>query len=296
MILFFLSRFFKQVNPESKVRLARKLGWILYYLFPYRKKVITRNISLLKAHYPDINLRTEDLVRLNYNHLACLILEVLSLPQLSDDELKKLIHFEETSPILDKLKQEKSAVILTAHLGNWELFATSLGVLVGEPVHFVTKKLTSPSTNRYMHQMRETFGNRMIPMEYSRLVLNETLKEGKKIGLAGDQNAPLESFWETFLGLPVPIFLGAASFSLKNNAPLYFLAHIRQSDGTFKIVGEKVKSDDLDPSKKESLYILTTRHFRILEDLIHHYPDQYYWIHKRWKHTNKADQYYKTIN
>lgn len=288
----FLSHFFQNKSPQSLVNQGKFLGTFLYRLFPYRKKVITQNIELLKHSFPDDHINTEQIVRLNYQHMATLFLEGLVIPGLTEKELKNYITFEDGSELDRQLKAEKSAVILLGHIGNWEFLASGIGALLGEPVYFVTKKLTSKSTNRFMHKMRESFQNRMVPMEYSRDVLGRLVSEGCKIGMAGDQSAHVESYWDKFLGVPVPIFLGAASFALKSNSPLYLLVPIRNEDGTFTIYGEKIKSDDLDPTKKESLYTLTTRHTRALENYIRRFPDQYYWIHKRWKHAGKAENYY----
>lgn len=288
----FLSYFFKNVSTHSLVRNGKLLGLFLYYILPYRKNVIRRNLKLFENYFPDDEINIDQIVRLNYQHMATLFLEGLVIPGLSEDELKHYISFEDSSELLTKLKNEKNAVLLLGHIGNWEFLASGIGALLGEPVYFVTKKLTSKRTNKFMHKMRESFRNRMIPMEYSRDVLNRALLDGHKIGLAGDQSAHVESYWDKFLGVPVPIFLGAASFALKTNSPLYLLVPIRNEDGTFSVYGEEIKSDDLDAAKKESLYTLTTRHTHALEKYIKLYPEQYYWIHKRWKHAGKANLYY----
>lgn len=274
------------------MKLSERLGNFLFAVIPYRKKVILNNLKI----YLNFASRPLDelnyLAKKNYQHLAALFLEGFKLPHLTEKELLHYIQFDKTGDILNQLKSEKKAVVLLGHLGNWEFIAAGLGKLIGEPVYFVTKKLTNPMANFYMHRMREKFSDRMIPMEYSREILNQQLNMGNKIAMAGDQSAHVESYWDNFMGVPCPVFLGAASFALKNNAPLYLLVPIRQRDGRFIVFGEKIKSDDLDRTKKESLYVLTTRHVKALESYILKYPEQYYWIHKRWKHANKAGQYF----
>lgn len=287
------SNFFRNYSTIQLNKLAEKIGNFLFRFFPYRKSVIKNNIQIFLNYNQQDQFSADQLVKKNYRHIASLFLEGFKLQHVDESEFKNYISFDKDSKLFEELKSEKSAVILLAHLGNWEFLATGLGILLDEPIYFVTKKLTSHSANQYMHKMREQFSNRMIPMEYSREVLNQKLSEGKKIGLAGDQSANVESYWGNFLGVKVPIFLGAASFALKNNVPLFELFPIRQSDGRFIIYGEKIKSDDLDRNQKESLYILTDRHTRVLEKYISKYPDQYYWIHKRWKHADKAHLYSK---
>ncbi len=287
-----LSYFFKNKTPLQLLTSSEWLGNILNNFFPYRKKVIQYNLKIFLNFASRSEKELNYLTQKTYQHLSALFLEGFKLAHLSEKELIEYIQFDSKSNLRTELKSETKAVILLGHIGNWEFMATGLGKLIGEPVYFVTKKLTNPLVNIYMHRMRERFSDRMIPMEYSREVLNHQLSLGNKIAMAGDQSAHVDSYWDKFLGVPSPVFLGAASFALKNNAPIYLLIPIRQEDGKFIIYGEKIKSDDLDPAKKESLYELTHRHITALESYIIKYPEQYYWIHKRWKHADKASQYF----
>lgn len=234
----------------------------------------------------------EELILKNYQHMGIIFLEWFWLPEISDKVFLDYVRKDELSSDYRLLENESRAIILIGHHGNWEVLSGGGSLLLGKTIHFVTKIQKSKSSNFLVHKMRERYGNRMIPMEQSREILNQVLQKHKWAGLAGDQTASVSSYWDHFMGLPVPIFLGAAMFSLKNNTPIYMLFPMRQKNGKIKVYCEKVKSDDLDPLEKESAYILTTRHTRILEKYIDLYPDQYYWIHKRWKHTDKASQYY----
>lgn len=291
-MLELFSYFFRNKTPSQILSYSKLIGTFLYNYFPYRKNVIQKNIKILLKFKGETEEELSDLTLANYQNIAALFLEGFKLQHVSEIELKNIMKFDPESDLKSKLSAEKKAVILLGHLGNWEFMATGLGLLLNEPVYFVTKKLTNPFFNKYMHTMREKFSNRMIPMEYSRDVLNRQLMLGHKIAMAGDQSAHVESYWDNFLGVPAPVFLGAASFALKNNAPLYLLVPIRQDDGKFIIYGEHIKSDDLDSTKKESLYELTHRHITVLEKYIVKFPEQYYWIHKRWKHSEKVSQYF----
>ncbi|MBN8704412.1 MAG: lysophospholipid acyltransferase family protein [Bacteroidetes bacterium] len=290
-MLTLFAQFFKDQSIEEIDKTGITVGNIIEKIFPYRKKVIQENIKyfLKWANRPESDL--DNLVSQNYEHMGMLFFENFWLTRVGLIEYTQHVTLEVDSSLKSALENEKPGVVLIGHLGNWELLVSGIPLLTGKPISFISKKIKSKSVNFFMHSLREQYLNRMVPTEDARDVINKILKSGKSIGLAADQSAPIESYWDYFIGRPVPMFLGPASFALKNRIPIYFLAPIRTGPGTFVIYGEEIQTDDLDPEEKQSLYILTTRHTRVLETYIKRYPEQYYWIHRRWKHTSKWQSY-----
>lgn len=290
-VLFLLFQFFKTYTIEEIDELGRRFGLVIAKLFPYRKKLIEDNIRhfLKWTNQPETNL--SDLVTKNYEHMGMLFFENFWLRGVSSADYSEHVTLEVEPALKHALETEKQGIVLIGHLGNWELLVTGMSLLTGKPIAFISKKIKNKSFNFFMHSLREQYQNRMIPTGNARDVINKILRSGKTIGLAADQSAPVESYWDYFLGRPVPIFLGPASFALKHRLPLYFLVPIRTGQGRFVIYGEEIQTNDLDPSDKKSLYTLTVRHTRVLETYIKKYPEQYYWIHKRWKHTVKSQNY-----
>lgn len=290
-MLNIFTQFFKDYSIEEIEKIGGQAGHFIEKVFPYRKKVIKENIRhfLKWANRPESDLN--QIVSQNYRHMGMLFFENFWIRNVNLNEYKKHVTLDLDPDLQSSLINEKQGIVLIGHLGNWELLVSGIPLLTGKTISFISKKIKNKTVNNFMHSLREQYNNRMVPTEDARDVISKILKSGKSIGLAADQSAPLESYWDYFLGRPVPIFLGPASFALKNRIPIYFLAPIRTGPGTFVIYGEVIQTNDLDPDDKQSLYILTTRHTRVLETYIKKFPEQYYWIHRRWKHTSKWQTY-----
>lgn len=290
-VLAILSQFFKNYSIEEIDETGKRFGSIVRKVFPYRKRLIEENIRhfLKWANRPETDL--PDLVNKNYEHMGMLFFENFWLSGVRLSDYCQHVTLNVDPALKLALENERQGIVLIGHLGSWELLVSGMSLLTGKPVSFISKKIKNQSINFFMHSLREQYNNRMVPTGFARDVINKILGAGKTIGLAADQSAPVESYWDYFLGRPVPIFLGPASFALKHRLPIYFLAPIRTGPGKFVIYGEEILTSDLDPADKKSLYILTVRHTRVLETYIKKYPEQYYWIHKRWKHTEKSPIY-----
>ena len=101
--------------------------------------------------------------------------------------------------------------------------------------------------------------------------------------MLSDQSAPKESVYVKFFGRSVATFQGPAAFALKSRAPVVMLFMIRQQNGTYKLFSEEIPCSDLEEYNQENVEILTQRHVAVLEKWISQYPEQWLWMHKRWK-------------
>jgi KDO2-lipid IV(A) lauroyltransferase len=110
------------------------------------------------------------------------------------------------------------------------------------------------------------------------------LQNGYVVGMASDQAAAKESVAVNFFGREVPTFQGPAMFALRTHAPMMMGLAVRQMDGTYQLRFHRVPSDDLDGVTDANIKELTRRHVELTEKLIREHPEQWMWMHKRWKH------------
>ncbi len=128
------------------------------------------------------------------------------------------------------------------------------------------------------------FGLKIISMDMSVREILRTLQQGGIIALAADQSATKESVSAKFFGREVPTFQGPAIFCLKTGAPIILGGAVRQNDGNYTMRLVQVPSDDLMSASEENVLELTQRQVQMTEELIRQYPEQWMWMHKRWKH------------
>ncbi len=130
-------------------------------------------------------------------------------------------------------------------------------------------------------------GNRIV---YDRQALREglrTLRNGGLLVMLGDQSDPGESFFTEFLGRRTSVFLGPAYLALKAGVPLFVGMCRRTGDGRYKVENEEIDHSDLGTTKADAEE-LTRRYTRVLERFIYQYPEEWFWLHNRWKRTERS--------
>jgi len=133
--------------------------------------------------------------------------------------------------------------------------------------------------------IRARFGNQVVPMGIGTRNVVKALHEKRIVGLLGDQSGPKESVFVEFFGRPAATHRGVAALALKHRTPIVMLLLLRLPDETYVTLSEEVDFSDLTEYSEENIRELTQRHVFLLERYIRQYPDQWLWMHRRWKHT-----------
>ena len=176
----------------------------------------------------------------------------------------------------DALKQKKGVVFISAHFGVWEMLGVWLGLnnykLVG-----VAHRQRNQGANKFFQEQRELSGVKHIfrkePLEKMYAILNEN----KLLGLVSDQDAKKKGVFIDFFGMQASTPKGAALFHKNTNAPMIFSVCVRTGFQKYQLEFLPIIAGD-DTTEK-----ITQAYTVILEKLIHAYPEQYFWFHRRWK-------------
>lgn len=250
--------------------LARLYAGLLDRLVPRLRKIARRNLSVT-----GMPLQTADGV---YESIARLLYGFARLPQINKSNVHQWIRYEGFEHFEEAKRRGKGVLFATGHLGNWELSAYA-HALMTEPMHVVVRPLDNPRIDRLVEQRRSGSGNRIIgKKELLRGVL-KALSANEAVGILLDQNA----------GLDDGVFVDF--FGLKASANVGF-TKLAQRTGAAVIPGFALWSP------AEQRYILrfypivemtgdviadTQALQKALEAAIREYPDQWLWIHRRWK-------------
>ena len=269
--------------PLSGARwLGRKLGAFVFDFLGYRKDVTLGN---LRRAFPE---KSDDeivqIARGAYKNVGITLFEILWYPRMSCEQVSKSMHFDNPDVVRNAYKKGKGLLILTAHFGNWELLGGCLVVEFGFPVAGIARTQANRLVDRSINERRLRFGNKVIPMETSLREVMRALRAGEAVGIVADQAAPKENVLIEFFGTKLPTHQGPSVFSLKTGSPLVAVFSVRRPDGSYDAYVEEVPSADLTEYNDENVTELTRRHVKITEDFIRRFPDQWMWMHKRWKH------------
>ena len=258
------------------------IGEWVYTLLGYRRSVTRNN---LRNAFPELtDSRRELMVIESFRSIGRAFFEMLWMPKFTPETLRSFGTIENLD-LIQKLKARgKGLVVVTAHFGAWEFVSQLYTVHSGETIHVIYKQQSNRRVDAVVKGWRERFGNKAVSMEQAPREIFRVLAAGGLVGIVGDQSAPEEATRVQFFGRAVPTFEGPAVFSLRTGAPLCVAFILRKPDGTHTVVVEEIETKDLHGTSKENVRLLTQRHVEATEAMIRKYPEQWMWMHKRWKH------------
>jgi len=208
--------------------------------------------------------------------------EVLYMPALNQDIIKRCVTIENRSYLEEALAQGKGVVFLTAHLGNWEWFGAALA-MNGFPVADIVKNQPNDQHTRILNEYRQMFGIEIFASGTGEIVgAARALKKGKLLGFFADQDAGREGVFVEFLGKMASTPLGPAVFARKFKCPVVPGFIVREADGRHRITIHPPFYCDQTGDAQADLYNLTVRMTKIIEAAVKAHPDEWLWTMKRW--------------
>jgi len=271
----------RKLNRNQARRFAFLVGDILHRVVGIRRKLVYRNLSLtFPEKSPDEIARIATGI---YRNLAATLVEVLRLPHIRNrDDAAALVDIVECESFTEWKRNRKSgAVLISAHYGNWELMAMAFG-LMSHPITIIVKRLRNQLIDQQMNQYRTLRGNSIV---YSAQSVREGLRllqNGGTLAILGDQSDPDEANFGEFLGRRATMFHGAAFFALRAKVPMFMPICTSNGDGRYTITVTEIPTSDLSFSK-EDIATLATRYTRAIEEIIRRRPEEWFWLHDRWK-------------
>jgi len=281
---FFFFVFFEKlisVLPFSFLYILSDFIYIvLFYVVKYRKEVILKN---LKNSFPDKTILEISKLHKNYMKImADLIVESVKSSHMSEMEI--LSRFEIKNPeLIDELfKKRKSLFLACGHTGSWELSAMIIPLITKYKVFAIYQPQTNPYFDTYIKKIRSTFGLNLITSQQAYRKFIECKNELTLNFILADQSPSKDgdNHWTTFLNQETAFFTGLEKMSKSLDFAVVFLRIIRKKRGKYIIEFELLTDKPKETKKGEisEMYVLA------LEKLIHQYPDNWLWSHRRWKH------------
>jgi Kdo2-lipid IVA lauroyltransferase/acyltransferase len=277
-----LSRFFCFIGIRKSRAFAFPFALLFFYFIPIRKKTVITNI---KIAFPQLNKNEiKKLAFRIYKSFLITLIEILCLPTTTKEEISNSITFENIELIKQKFNEGNGVILLSAHFGNWEYVALSSSAQLNLPFSVVVKDQRNPFVTDWMNSMRTKWLNEIVPLGVSIRKVYQTLKSKKIVAMVADQRAPKESARIKFFGREVPVHTGPAVLAIKTGAPLLYGIPVRQPDFSYKTEMVEISKENLPEDENEKIIELTRRHMNYLEEYIRLYPEQWLWMHKRWKY------------
>ncbi len=258
------------------------LGWMIYVVHIRLRQVGMRNLALA---FPE-KTRHEHarILRGVFTSLGRQLAELCLFPKYTKENVNQVVVYDGFENFERALARGKGVLFLTAHLGAWELsaFAHSLH---GHPLKIVMRPLDNVYLDRLSRRYRTMHGNSTVDKDDFVRGLLSAMRSGETVGILMDTNmTPPQGVFVDFFGIPACTASGLARIALRTDAavvpgftiwdPVLRKYRLR-FDPAVSLV--RTGNDDADAVANTALFT------KIIEDYVRHYPDQWLWVHRRWK-------------
>ena len=246
----------------------------------------------LKAIFPEKSEKEIAILRRKMaRNFAKYLVDFFRFSRLDQKYFEKYITVEGKQYFDQALKLNKGAVVLTAHLGNWELGGVVIALL-GYKLWVVALEHKNKKVNDFFNRQRQSKGIYVIPFSKAARQCLRLLKENQLVALVGDRDFSEKSIVVDFLGKPTHLPAGPAVFALITGTPIIPGFLIRNPDDTFTLKMEKpiIFTQSLNSKRKEAsneereqkVKSVIDNYKVVMEDYIRKYPEQWYMFHKFW--------------
>jgi KDO2-lipid IV(A) lauroyltransferase len=264
---------------------ARLLAGLAYRVDRRHRAVANDN---LRHAFPGLGQsEREALVRSTYEHFAAMVVEMIRLPRsLRPANVEHYFHWADPQDLERMLAWGRSGrplLGLTGHFGNWEVLSYVFG-MGGCRGGIVGRRLDNPYLERLLGNVRRTTGLTLLDKNRDYQQMLDILERGGALGLVGDQDAGPRGLFVDFLGRPASTFKSIAVLSLQYGAPILVLGAARVAHPLrYVIYLEDTILPEHYAGRPDATQAIALRYTQALERLIRRHPEQYFWLHRRWK-------------
>lgn len=269
---------------ERAYSMARVIAWIAHGVDKRHREVAARNLALAFGDSIPAD-RRERMVLAVYEHFLMMIVEIAFIPRkLHVSNWKKYATVENAEEAVTTILADRPVIIVTAHFGNWEM-AGYLLAAIGLKSFAIARDLDNPYLHDFVLRFRQWSGQTILSKNGDIERIQEVLAHRGILISVGDQSAGARGYFVDFFGQPASTHKGIAILAMKYNAPIIV--------GYAYRVGERFQyqvgcSRILDPSayeeRRDAMLAITEDFTKLLEEAIRKAPEQYLWLHNRWKH------------
>jgi len=254
---------------------VRFLGLFTYHAARIRRDVAWENLRRsLGSELPEKELKR--ILRESYVSIGMTFIEMLLIPELSG-RLSEVVDISEISVLRRAFERGKGVMLISGHFGSWELNGASIG-RAGFPLTVVAKRQSNPFVDAWIQHNRESMNMRIIAPGASVKHIIRALKNGEAVGLISDQDAGARGIFVNFFGRPASTPRGGAELALKYGLPVVVSMTARTGPGKYRSFFQEIEV-----LENDTVASLTQRYTAVMEKIIRKHPEQYFWMHRRWK-------------
>lgn len=266
------------LNDSAAARFGSGLGRLGYAPIKFRRDLVEKHLRRAFPERDDAWIQTT--ARAAYAHLGREAIATIRLARMTREDVLSRTVVIGLDDFKAALAQGKGLVLASGHIGNHEIGAAALSAR-GIPLDLVVQRQANPLFDAALIASRERLGLGIIDRFQATRLAIKALRQGRAVAFAADQNAGKAGIFVPFFGHLASTHRGAAVFAVKTEAPLFLGTSLRKGNG-YEVTLQRVEVDrsgDLE----DVVYRLTVAFTQKLEAVVRETPEQYLWLHRRWK-------------
>lgn len=281
LVLFFYF-IFNLIPRKFAVRIGGFLGKLAFFLFQNYKRQTLNNLSGGFGKFKSMS-ELERIAQSVFINLGKNVVDVFRLKKYTGQKLARLVQIE-GKEIFDKAYfLNRGVLALTGHISNFELLAAWFAQN-GYKSSVIGRRVFSEALDRFLVRNRGKLGVQNIPTTAPVTNFIQLLNSGKALGILVDQaSSNFKGIYVNFFNKPAYTPIGPFILALRTKSPIIPMAIVRNKDETYRIIiGKEIKTDD-NFSFEDKMVDLCQRMTNFLEAIIREYPEQWVWMHNRWR-------------
>ena len=266
--------------------MGKFLGRLTFILLRNRKKVALSNIKRVFIDFSDEKIRAT--AKSNFEKLGINVIEFLLMPFIKDREIPERFTVEGKEFFEEALLKGKGAIALGFHFGNWEVTGI-VSKLLGHNIVALARPLKKQVLlNNFLNNLRGSTGLTIIVNENTGKEVMKLLRENKIVAILGDQREKSSrGVFVEFFGTKVPTSKGTTMIAMKTGAPVIPVYAIRKGFLRYTFVCGNPLKMERTGNIGELIEKNTRKINAFLETIIKQYPDEWFWVHKRWRKSRR---------
>ncbi|MDY6951156.1 MAG: hypothetical protein SWE60_06575 [Thermodesulfobacteriota bacterium] len=269
--------------PQTHVALAgRVLGMVAYFLDLRHRRIVRRNLQFTHPEWSKNRIRR--LAKGVFQSVGVTFAEICQMTCFSDEDILRKVRIKGEENLLSSMKSREGVILISAHLGNWEMAHLAVSCYLQGPLVLVARRIDSRRLHRWLNDLRSRFGSVVLDKRQALGRMARALKGGGVVGLLIDQGTrQSEGVEVTFLGRTTTATPAAALLARRYKSTVLPAFCVRQRDGKLTLLVEPPLKLQRTQDPGADLRENTQRMTSALEAAVRAYPEQWFWFHKRWK-------------
>jgi len=259
---------------------GKALGKAMHLTDRRHRGVAARNLAAAFPQMPPDEIRRR--VKKVFEHIGLLVVESLQARKMLARGIENFVEKPDLSKVSEALDAGRGLIVATAHIGNWEIAGHATSVMI-TPLNSVARPLDNPLIEKYVDSMRRLSGQKIIGKRGAVRDMVRSLNAGEAIAVLMDQDARRHGVFVNFFGRPASTWPTVAALALKHGCPIVFGFARRTARFQYELIADHVFRPEPTGDRDADIRDLTQKITSRIEERIRETPEQWFWVHRRWK-------------